>query len=116
MTSELESELQDTVDLDRELLVDFNPQKTWLVLFDWSNNSGAIAVNMDGSVLEEKLSFKMLSQLLKLLPFLKKVISLYELSHLCSCSLSLPTNLLYSLVVRNTVATSGQAILAATLC
>ena len=67
LTSELESELQDTVDLDRELLVDFNPQKTWLVLFDWSNNSGAIAVKMDGSVLEEKLSFKMLSQLLKLL-------------------------------------------------
>ena len=34
--------------------------KTQLVLFDQSNNTGAIAVQMDGSVLEEKLSFKML--------------------------------------------------------
>ena len=34
--------------------------KTQLVLFDQSNNTGAIAVKMDGSVLEEKLSFKML--------------------------------------------------------
>ena len=30
-----------------------------MVLFDWSNNSGAIDVKMDGSVLEEKSSFKM---------------------------------------------------------
>ena len=28
--------------------------------FDWSNNTGAIDVKMDGSVLEEKSSFKML--------------------------------------------------------
>ena len=34
--------------------------KTQLVLFDQSNNTGAIAVKTDGSVLEEKLSFKML--------------------------------------------------------
>ena len=31
-----------------------------LVSFDWSNNTGAIDVKMDGSVLEEKSSFKML--------------------------------------------------------
>ena len=31
-----------------------------LVLFDWSNNNGSIDVKMDGSVLEEKSSFKML--------------------------------------------------------
>ena len=30
------------------------------MLFDWSNNSGAIDVKMDWSVLEEKSSFKML--------------------------------------------------------
>ena len=29
--------------------------------FDWSNNNGSIDVKMDGSVLEEKSSFKMLS-------------------------------------------------------
>ena len=38
-------------------LVDFKAQ---LVSFDWSNNTGAIDVKMDGSVLEEKSSFKML--------------------------------------------------------
>ena len=31
-----------------------------LVLFDWSNNTDAIDVKMDGSVLEERSSFKML--------------------------------------------------------
>ena len=34
--------------------------KLKLVSFDWSNNTGAIDVKMDGSVLEEKSSFKML--------------------------------------------------------
>ena len=41
-------------------LVDFNDGKTQLVSFDRSNNTGAIDVKMDGSVLEEKSSFKML--------------------------------------------------------
>ena len=45
---------------DRKWLVDFNAAKTQLVSFDWSNNTGAIDVKMDGSVLEEKSSFKML--------------------------------------------------------
>ena len=34
--------------------------KTQLVLFDRSNNNGSIEVKMDGSLLEEKSSFKML--------------------------------------------------------
>ena len=54
LTSELESDLQDTVDWGRQWLVDFSAEKTQLVLFDWSNNTGAIDVKMDGSVLEEK--------------------------------------------------------------
>ena len=37
-----------------------NAGKTQLVLFDWCNNTGAIDVKMDGSVLEEKSSFEML--------------------------------------------------------
>ena len=41
-------------------LVDFNAGKTQLVLFDQSNYTGAIDVKMDGSVLKEKSSFKML--------------------------------------------------------
>ena len=57
---EFESDLRDTVDWYRKWLVDFNARKTQLVLLDWSNNIGAIDVKMDGSVLEEKLSFKML--------------------------------------------------------
>ena len=60
LASELESDLRDTVDWGRKRLVDFNAGKTQLVLFDWSNNTGAIDVKMDGSVLEEKSSFKML--------------------------------------------------------
>ena len=41
-------------------LVDFNSEKIQLVSFDQSNNTGAIDVKMDGSVIEEKSSFKML--------------------------------------------------------
>ena len=44
----------------RKWLADFNAGKTQLVLFDQSNNISAIDVKVDGSVLEEKLSFKML--------------------------------------------------------
>ena len=44
----------------RKWLVDFNAGKTQLVSFDWSDNTGAIDVKMNGSVLEEKSSFKML--------------------------------------------------------
>ena len=44
----------------RKWLVDFNTGKTLLVLFDQSNNTGAVDVKMDGSVLEKKSSFKVL--------------------------------------------------------
>ena len=60
MASELESDLRDTVDWGKKWLVDFNAEKTQLVLFDWSKNTGAIDVKVDGFVLEEKTSFKML--------------------------------------------------------
>ena len=54
LASELESDLRDTVDWGRKWLVDFNAGKTQLVLFDQSNNTGAIDVKMDGSVFKEK--------------------------------------------------------------
>ena len=41
-------------------LVDFNAGKTQLVLFDRSNNNGSINVKTDGSVPDEKSSFKIL--------------------------------------------------------
>ena len=44
----------------KKWLVDFDAGKTQLVLFDQSNNTGAVDVKMDGSVLEEKSSFKIL--------------------------------------------------------
>ena len=44
----------------RKWLVDFSAGKTELVVFDGSNNTGGIDVEMDGSVLEEKSLFKML--------------------------------------------------------
>ena len=59
MTSELEFDLQDVVNWGKKWLVDFTDGKTQLVLFQLSNN-GSIDVKMDGSVLEEKSSFKML--------------------------------------------------------
>ena len=52
--------IYETVDCGKKWLVDFNTGKTQLVLFDWSNNNGSIDVKMDGSVLEEKSSLKML--------------------------------------------------------
>ena len=48
------------MDWGRNWLVNFNAGKTQLVLSDRSNNSGAIDVKMNESVLEEKSSFKML--------------------------------------------------------
>ena len=60
LASELESDLQDAVDWGRKWLVDFSSGKTQLVSFDRSKNTGAIDVKMNGSVLEEKTSFKML--------------------------------------------------------
>ena len=44
----------------RKWLVHFNIGKTKLVSFEQFNNTDAIDVKMDGSVLEEKTSFKML--------------------------------------------------------
>ena len=47
------------MDWGRKWLVDFNAGKTQLVSFDQSKNT-VVDVKMDGSVLEEKSSFKML--------------------------------------------------------
>ena len=60
LASELESDLQGTINWSMKWLVDFNAGKVQLVLFDWSSNTGAIDVKVDGSVLDEKSSFKML--------------------------------------------------------
>ena len=48
------------MDWGKKWLVDINAGKTQLVSFDRSNNIVSIDVKMDGSILEEKLSFKML--------------------------------------------------------
>ena len=53
LAAELESDLQDTVDWVRKWLADFNAGKTQQVSFNQSNNTGAIDVKMDASVLEE---------------------------------------------------------------
>ena len=60
LASELESDLQDTVDWHKKWLVDFSAGKIQLVSFDQSNKNGSIDVKMDGSVLEEKSSFEIL--------------------------------------------------------
>ena len=48
------------MDYGTKWLDDFNAKKTQLVSFDQFNNTGAIDVKMDESVLEEKSSFKIL--------------------------------------------------------
>ena len=48
------------MDWGKKWLVDFNAGKTQLVSFNRSNNTGSIDVKVDGSVLEERSSFKML--------------------------------------------------------
>ena len=60
LVSELESDLPDVVDWGKMWLVNFNAGKTQLVLFDQPNNNGSIDVKVDGSLLEENSSFKML--------------------------------------------------------
>ena len=57
LDSELESDLRDTVDGDRKWLVGFNAGKTKLVLFDGSNNTGAIGVEMTGEQSRGKIIF-----------------------------------------------------------
>ena len=44
----------------KKWLVDFNAGKILVVSFDQSKKNGSVDVKMDGSVLEEKSSFKML--------------------------------------------------------
>ena len=60
LASELESDLRNFVDWGGKWFVDFNAAKTQPVLFDRCNNTASIDVKMNGSVLEEKSSFKML--------------------------------------------------------
>ena len=60
LASEFKSDLPDTEDWDKEWLLDFSAGKSQFNSFDQSNKTGAIDVKMDGSVLEEKPSFKMI--------------------------------------------------------
>ena len=60
LASEFESDLPDIVDWGRKWLLDFNAGKTQLVIFDRSNNIDTVDVKVDGSVLEEKSSFKIM--------------------------------------------------------
>ena len=58
MASDFESDLRDTVGARSGLLI--STRKTQLVLLDRSNNTGTIDAKMDGYVLAEKSSFRML--------------------------------------------------------
>ena len=60
LASLVETDLRDTAGWGKKWIVDFNAGKTQLVLFDWSNNTGSIHVKVDGFVIEEKSSLKML--------------------------------------------------------
>ena len=60
LASKFECDQRDSVNWGRKWLVDFNAGKTQPASYDRSNNAGTIDLKMGGSVLEEKLSFKML--------------------------------------------------------
>ena len=53
LASELESDLQDTVNWCKKWLVDFSAGKTQLALFQRFNKNGSIDVKLDEPVLEE---------------------------------------------------------------
>ena len=53
-------QINETLEWAKKWLADFNARKAQLISFDRSNNIGFIDVTTDGSVLEEKSSFKML--------------------------------------------------------
>ena len=55
LASELESDLQETVDWGKDWLVDLNAGKILLVSFDRSNNTGSVDVKMDGVLRENHL-------------------------------------------------------------
>ena len=52
LASELESDIRDTIEWGRRCLADFNAEIIQLVSFDRPNNTDAIDVKMNGSVLE----------------------------------------------------------------
>ena len=57
---ELKSDLLETTDQGKKYLVNFDEGKNNIDSFDQSNNSDAINVKIDGSVLRKKSSFKIL--------------------------------------------------------
>ena len=63
LVSELKPDLLHTIGWGKKQLVDFGYGRYSIDSFDWSNNTGAICVKMDGSVLKEKSSFKILGVL-----------------------------------------------------
>ena len=69
----------DTVDWHRKWLVDFKAGKSQPVLFDRFNNTSAIDVRIDESVLEKKSSFKMLGLTLSKLDWGSCIISIAKL-------------------------------------
>ena len=73
LPSELDSDLQESVDWRRKWLVDFNAEKTQLLSFDCSSNTGAIDVKRNGSVLEAKSSFKVLGLGIYIMSIVKSV-------------------------------------------
>ena len=60
LSCELASDIQDIVDWDRKWISNFNAKQTHLVSFDCSNNTSAIDKKIDGSVVKENSSFKIL--------------------------------------------------------
>ena len=104
---------------NRKWLLDLDAGKTLLVSSDWSKNTGAVDVKMDGSVREEKSSLKRLgltlssklhwiSYIVSIAKAVTKKIGAFLLRLLC-ISINLPYDYVW-----NTVVISGLVLLDAT--
>ena len=110
------------MDWGKKWLVDFSAAKTQLVSFGWSNNNGSIDVKMDGSVPEEKSSFKILGLTSSKLDWGSYIIAIaktaskkiraliHSMKFLSPEVLYISINLPYA-QVWNTVVTSGLVLL-----
>ena len=120
--SELESDLQDSADWGRKWLVRFNVGKAQLISFDWCDNTGAIYVKADGSVLEEKSYLKMLWLTLSsklywgsYITSIAKTAYMKNEAMICYMKFLSPVVALYPYgLAWNTVVMSGLMLLAAT--
>ena len=108
LASELESNLRDTIDWERKLLLEFKAGKNLPVLFDWSHNSRVIDVKWIG-IFFNKIIFMLGSFFSSKLNWGSYIVSNAKIASKKTEALFLPYGL-----ARNTVVISRLVLLANT--